>query len=132
MREPPVSLEVEMKCANWGCDRTFFGDRNTKKECQYHWGKFEFGSERGLWPGGWTCCRSAYDEPGCRFGIHRGFPITSQIKQCINHGEQHITQKKNKRTGEFEEVSTYPDSFCGKSFIYNAKLRKGHEDDENN
>jgi hypothetical protein len=33
MREEVKAMDVEMKCINWGCDKEFFGDRNTKKEC---------------------------------------------------------------------------------------------------
>lgn len=50
-----------MKCQNWGCDKEYMADRNDKKDCNHHHGRFEFGSEQGLWPEGWTCCRKEWD-----------------------------------------------------------------------
>ena len=46
-----------MICTNWGCTKDFYADRNDKKVCVHHPGRFEFGSEHGLWGEGWTCCR---------------------------------------------------------------------------
>lgn len=51
------AMDIEMKCINWGCDMEYMGDRNNRKECKHHPGRFEFASEQGLWPEGWTCCR---------------------------------------------------------------------------
>jgi hypothetical protein len=94
---------MEMKCSNWGCDQDYLSDRNDKKNCKHHPGRFEFGSEQGLWPEGWTCCRREWDAEGCTFGVHRGYPKNNLIKFCLNHGEPNPKFK-------------YPDSFCGKPF----------------
>jgi hypothetical protein len=93
-----------MICHNWGCDQEFFSDRNEKKECRHHPGAWQFGSEQGLWPAGWTCCRKQWDEEGCAFNLHRGYPKNADVKMCLNHGA-------------CNKVSRYPDSFCGKPFI---------------
>lgn len=111
MRAP----DVEMICTNWGCSKTFQSDRNDKKVCVYHPGRFEFGSEHGLWPEGWTCCRGEWDAPGCTTDVHRGQPKASQAKFCINHGEPN-------------PKSTYPDSFCGKLFIVDGSGKPIDED----
>ncbi len=110
-------LEGEMRCTNWGCESEFQFDRNTKKECRFHPGRFEFGSEQGLWQEGWTCCRSGWEEPGCSSDNHKGYPVSAQQKACINHGEPNPKSK-------------YPDSFCGKPFIYNARIKPKDRQDE--
>lgn len=96
-----------MKCINWGCDKDFMADRNDKKVCVHHPGRFEFGSEQGLWPEGWTCCRAEWESQGCTIGVHRGYPKNGQVKQCLNHGEPN-------------PKSVYPDSFCGKPYVVDA------------
>ncbi len=98
---------VEMKCSNWGCDGEYMADRNDKMVCKHHPGRFEFGSEQGLWPEGWTCCRAEWESPGCALGIHRGYPKHAQLKFCLNHGEPN-------------PKSIYPDSYCGKPFEVDA------------
>jgi hypothetical protein len=50
MKQPPLERQnrkgdTEMKCTNWGCNKEFMGDRNDKKVCLHHPGRFEFGSE---------------------------------------------------------------------------------------
>jgi hypothetical protein len=77
IKQPPMERtmrapDVEMKCTNWGCDKDFSYDRNDKKVCTHHPGRFEFGSEHGLWPEGWTCCRNEWDSPGCTVDVHKG------------------------------------------------------------
>ncbi len=69
-----ISSDVTLLCSNWGCADEYTGDRNNKNACLHHPGRFEFGSERALWPDGWSCCRKPWDEPGCRKGYHRGCP----------------------------------------------------------
>lgn len=96
-------IENAQVCTNWGCGKDFEFDRNDPKACQHHPGRYEFGSEQGLWPEGWSCCRRAWDDMGCALGPHKGHPKTAQIKFCINHGEP------NKKF-------SYPDGFCGKQF----------------
>ena len=61
MRGGGAMVENDMKCTNWGCSSNYQADRNDKKVCKYHSGKFEFGSEHGLWAEGWTCCRGSWD-----------------------------------------------------------------------
>ena len=104
VRKDGIRETGEHKCCNWGCDQSYEPDRNDHKKCLHHPGRFEFGSEQGLWPEGWTCCRKAWDEEGCTYGNHRGYPVGSQLKFCIAHGEPNPKGK-------------YPDSFCGKAFI---------------
>lgn len=105
-----------MKCQNWGCDKEYMADRNDKKECLHHPGRFEFGSEQGLWPEGWTCCRKEWDAQGCAMGNHRGYNKYAQVKFCLNHGEAN-------------PKSVYPDSFCGKPFFYKEPTKKGEDND---
>ena len=57
----PTMAENEMICTNWGCKKEYMADRNEYKVCQHHPGRFEFGSEQGLWGEGWTCCRQEWD-----------------------------------------------------------------------
>lgn len=119
-KQPPMERsakhpDTEMKCYNWGCDKDYQSDRNDKKVCVHHPGRFEFGSERGLWPEGWTCCRAEWDSKGCTVDVHRGQPKAYQVKQCLNHGEPN-------------PKSIYPDSFCGKSFLVDAHGK--HIDDD--
>ena len=56
---------VEMKCCNIGCTKDYLSDKNTDKNCLNHPGKYDFGSELGMWPAGWTCCRKEWDAPPC-------------------------------------------------------------------
>lgn len=57
-----------------------------------------------------------WDDMGCTAGKHRGYPKVAQVKHCINHGMQ------NKKFG-------YPDSFCGRTFIFcdEGKNKSGGE-----
>lgn len=96
-----------MICTNWGCTKEYFVDRNDKKVCLHHPGKFEFGSEHGLWGEGWTCCRQPWDAQGCTYGVHRGQRKNRQIKFCLNHGEPN-------------PKSVYPDSYCGKPYVIDS------------
>jgi hypothetical protein len=107
-------IEGEFRCMNWGCDKDYMAERNDQKNCKHHPGRFEFGSENGLWPEGWTCCRREWGEDGCTSDVHRGYPKDSQIRMCINHGDPNPKSK-------------YPDSFCGKSFIWKEPSKKGEE-----
>jgi hypothetical protein len=110
-------VENSQVCVNWGCGKDFEADRNDVGACVHHSGRYEFGSEHGLWPEGWTCCRGAWDEMGCSAGKHKGYPKSAQIKFCINHG------KPNRKF-------RYPDSFCGKQFVISddGKHTSGGED----
>ena len=103
-----------MKCYNVGCTKEYLSDKNTDKNCMHHPGRFDFGSELGMWPEGWTCCRKEWDAPPCTLGYHRGHPKAAFIKYCINHGEQNPD-------------SHYPDGFCGRPFIYKEPTKKGEE-----
>jgi len=49
---------------------------------------------------------------GCQVGFHRGHPKESQLKFCLHHGEPNPDSK-------------YPDSFCGKPFLYKDTGKKG-------
>lgn len=95
--------EDKLVCTHYGCGKPYSRDKNKRKECVYHPGKFEFGSIRGYWPEGWSCCMQPWDSSGCTKGYHSGVPEDKQVFLCINHGEQ------NKET-------KYPDSFCGRPF----------------
>eukprot|EP00831_Metopus_contortus_P060523 TRINITY_DN5242_c0_g2_i1.p1 TRINITY_DN5242_c0_g2~~TRINITY_DN5242_c0_g2_i1.p1 ORF type:complete len:1020 (+),score=217.71 TRINITY_DN5242_c0_g2_i1:183-3242(+) len=95
--------EVKRICSHWGCGATFINKENGKKVCTYHPGKFEFGSLKGWWPEGWSCCRKSWESLGCTVGTHVGVPVEEQVFLCINHGE--IAPGKE-----------YPDSFCGLPF----------------
>lgn len=88
---------------HWGCGATFTEKTNPKRGCCYHPGKFEFGSEKGWWPEGWSCCRGPWEALGCTKGKHSGIPAEDQVFLCINHGE--VAPGK-----------IYPDSFCGEAF----------------
>ena len=90
-------------------------DRNDKHVCLHHPGRFEFGSEQGLWPEGWTCCRGQWESNGCTLGVHRGQPKNEQIKLCINHGE-------------LNPKSVYADSFCGRSFVVDGAGKRQDDD----
>ena len=61
MRGGGTMADNDMKCTNWGCNANYQADRNDKKVCTHHSGRFEFGSEHGLWAEGWTCCRAPWD-----------------------------------------------------------------------
>jgi len=76
-----------MKCYNIGCTKEYLSDKNGDKNCMHHPGRYDFGSELGMWPEGWTCCRKEWDAPPCTLGHHRGHPKAAFIKYCINHGE---------------------------------------------
>lgn len=76
-RKAPHIVDGPMVCANNGCDSEYNFDKNDKGACTHHPGRFEFGSEQGLWPEGWTCCRKAWDEMGCSKGYHRGYVKTA-------------------------------------------------------
>ena len=104
-------VENDMKCTNWGCDANYQADRNNKKICRHHSGRFEFGSEHGLWAEGWTCCRGTWDSQGCTIDVHRGQPRNRQLRFCINHGQSDPNPKSK---------SPYPSSFCGKPFFVDA------------
>lgn len=95
--------DVNKTCLHWACGLTYQEKDNHKPTCRYHPGKFEFGSIKGWWPEGWSCCRRAWESEGCQLGLHSGVITDEQILFCINHGE--IAPNK-----------TYPDSFCGGSF----------------
>jgi hypothetical protein len=119
MEQPKIEriikvVEGEYVCMNWGCDLDFMAERNDNKNCKHHPGKFEFGSVNGLWPQGWTCCRREWGDEGCQMDIHRGYPKDAQIRRCNNHGEPN-------------DKTNYPDSFCGKPFLYKAPQKKGEE-----
>lgn len=115
-----------MFCTNWGCGQPFVEDPNQdksliKKDCKHHPGVYQFGSEKGLWPESWTCCRQEWFEEGCRYGIHRGVAKDYPVKFCINHGDPN-------------PKSIYPDSFCGSQFVPieekpEWKKAAGEEDD---
>lgn len=103
-----------MKCYNIGCTKDYLSDKNADKNCMHHPGRYDFGSELGMWPEGWTCCRKEWDAPPCTLGFHRGHPKQAFIKYCINHGEQNPD-------------SHYPDGFCGRPFIWKEPTKKGEE-----
>lgn len=109
-------------CLHWGCGATFKEKDNKKNECCYHPGKFEFGSVKGWWPEGWSCCRASWETLGCVKGKHAGVPIDEQVFLCVNHGQ-------------VAPDRPYPDSFCGAAFtaksnhecmIHSGHLRKGN------
>ena len=96
--------DTEMFCKNWGClKKIFLYGKNHKKACNYHPGRWEFGSIHGLWPENWTCCRGQWDSPGCTYSFHNGVINQKVLKKCINRGEL------NPKAGR-------PDSVCGGSF----------------
>jgi len=76
--QKPEAPDNNQVCTNWGCGKDFEADRNDPKACCHHSGRFEFGSEHGLWPEGWSCCRRAWDELGCALGKHVGQPRVHQ------------------------------------------------------
>ena len=88
---------------HWGCGETFTGNTNKEKHCRFHPGRFEFGSVKGWWPEGWSCCREPWESLGCTAGFHGGIPASEQTFLCINYGE--VGPDK-----------IYPDSFCGSRF----------------
>ena len=108
VKMPKPSTDRVMVCKNWGCGQEYSEEKNEKKSCTHHPGRYQFGSRHGLWPESWTCCRSEWDSLGCRKGFHRGVPKDEFTRLCINHGEPNPT-------------SFYPDSFCGRPFKVGEK-----------
>lgn len=109
-KSPKEQIEKpdDLVCINWGCGTEYVRGKPDPHECLHHPGKFDFGSRKGLWREGWTCCRGPWKSPGCTKGFHKPVIKSQQIFYCINHGEI------NKFTG-------YPDSFCGQTFKANSK-----------
>lgn len=106
--------DTEMFCINWGClKKNFLYGKNHKKACNYHPGRWEFGSIHGLWPENWTCCRGQWENQGCTYGFHNGIPNQRVPKKCINRGEL------NPKLGRPDSVcgATFPDpATCGKKY----------------
>ena len=102
---------MDMICKNWGCGKIYKFDENplAKQDmCEYHPGRYEFGSIHGLWPESWTCCRGNWTAKGCKRGKHRGVANSKNLKLCLNHGLLNPIKKKDQ--------NLRPDSFCGKAF----------------
>jgi len=97
------SDETKKVCTHWGCGAPYIEKENKGPVCTYHPGKFEFGSVKGWWPEGWSCCRGPWESLGCTKGKHCGVPIEDQVFLCINHGE-------------IGPGKSFPDSFCGSAF----------------
>ena len=96
--------DTEMFCRNWAClSCRYLLGKNHKQACNYHPGRWEFGSVQGLWPANWTCCRGCWDSAGCAYGFHRGVVNSKVMKKCLNRGE-------------LDPKSQKPDSICGASF----------------
>ena len=105
-KAPAIEYEAdtEMFCRNWGCvKKHYLHGKNHKKACNFHPGRWEFGSIHGLWPENWTCCRGLWESQGCTLSYHNGVPNKFVAKKCINRGEL------NGKTGR-------PDSVCGGNF----------------
>eukprot|EP01016_Furgasonia_blochmanni_P043743 TRINITY_DN5984_c0_g2_i3.p1 TRINITY_DN5984_c0_g2~~TRINITY_DN5984_c0_g2_i3.p1 ORF type:complete len:546 (+),score=119.87 TRINITY_DN5984_c0_g2_i3:764-2401(+) len=118
--KPKIENGTQMICLNWTCGKTFSYDdnpMNVRSNCRHHPGRYEFGSIHGLWPESWTCCRRAWNAPGCRMGKHRGVPLANRLRLCLNHGDV------NPRTEK-------PDSACGKAYPESnpgeCKFHKGY------
>lgn len=90
-------------CKHWACGARYTFDSMSEPVCQHHPGRYEFGSVHGLWPEGWTCCRAAWEGPGCKKGKHDPVSVSNYYHLCLNHGD--VNPKGEK-----------PDSACGKAF----------------
>jgi len=101
----PNPKSDQLICINWVCGKEF--TKGKEGGCCHHPRRFDFGSIRGIWPEGWTCCRGSWESQGCENGSHKGVDKSSYEFFCSNHGEI------NPKTG-------YPDSFCGLPFRENS------------
>jgi hypothetical protein len=91
-RDPPkekISADEKKKldklprhCMNWACERIYSDERNHKKACLAHTGRWDFGhtgvnvsraAEAGaMWEPHWTCCRKDWESEGCTRLMHFG------------------------------------------------------------
>ncbi len=85
-------LKAERHCANWACEKKFKQEKNHKRACRFHTGRWDFGhsgvriasnaSDPVLWKAHWTCCMKDWDEPGCTYGPHQG-PIGGSKRKYL-------------------------------------------------
>jgi len=78
---------------NMACGRKYKQEKNHKRACRCHPGKWDFGysgltvskamrmsSEDALWQPHWTCCRQGWESNGCTKTYHRGPLLEDYVK----------------------------------------------------